>query len=93
MSRKPISDAVTHSDAFAYIIPTHTCTRSHTGTHGQNLYKKVRHCASLRHSDEVNNLANAVQRLTIDRRDPEKFHADKSEIVAALRRIAGEVQP
>lgn len=95
MMRKLTSygDAVTHGDAFPYITPIHTRTRSHTGTHGKHLYKKVRHHASPCHHQGISDLANAVQRLTIDRRDPEKFHADKSEIVAALRRIAREVQP
>ncbi|WP_414146055.1 hypothetical protein [Acetobacter indonesiensis] len=42
----------------------------------------------MRQSSILDDLANAVQRLTIDRCDPEKFHQDKSEIVAALRRMA-----
>jgi hypothetical protein len=33
-------------------------------------------------------LARRVSRLTIDRRDPEKFHCDKSEIAHDLRRLA-----
>lgn len=87
MTNPPNSDAVTHSDALSLYNP-HTHTRTHTHTHGKPLYKKVCHCASLRHSSPLDDLANAVQRLTIDRRDPEKFHQDKSEIVAALRRMA-----
>ena len=42
---------------------------------------------------DLTDIANAVQRLTIDRRDPEKFHMDKSEIVAALRRMARAAKP
>lgn len=37
---------------------------------------------------ELRDLAAAVARLLPDRRDPERFHADKSEIAARLRRIA-----
>lgn len=85
MRSKPNGDAVTHGDAFSLYNP-HTHTRSHT--HGQPIYKKVRHHASPCHQTPLDDLANAVQRLTIDRRDPEKFHRDKSEIVAALRRMA-----
>lgn len=33
-------------------------------------------------------LANRVQRLSPDRRDPERYHAEKSEIAAELRRLA-----
>ncbi len=33
-------------------------------------------------------LAGQVVRLCPDRRDPERFHADKSEIAAELRRLA-----
>ena len=42
---------------------------------------------------DLTDIANAVQRLTIDRRNPEKFHMDKSEIVAALRRMARAAKP
>ena len=35
-------------------------------------------------------LAHRVQRLAPDHRDPEKFHEDKSEIVAELRRLVRE---
>ncbi|MGC9271752.1 hypothetical protein [Acidiphilium sp.] len=33
-------------------------------------------------------LARRVQRLSPDRRDPERYHAEKSEIAAELRRLA-----
>jgi len=35
-------------------------------------------------------LARRVARLSPDRRDPEKYHMEKSEIAAALRRIASQ---
>ncbi|MEE3502614.1 hypothetical protein [Acidiphilium acidophilum] len=38
-------------------------------------------------------LARRVQRLAPDRRDPERYHAEKSEIAAELRRIARNAEP
>lgn len=38
-------------------------------------------------------LARRVQRLSPDRRDPEKYHCEKSEIAAELRRLAGQQSP
>lgn len=35
-------------------------------------------------------LAGRIARLSPDRRDPEKYHAEKSEIAAELRRLAGQ---
>lgn len=89
MTRPSFSDAVTHSDAFPLYNPIRAHTRAHA--HVKPLYRKERHCASLRHSDDVADLVIAVQRLTPDRRDPERFHIEKSEIVAALRRLAKEM--
>ena len=37
-------------------------------------------------------LADRVRRLAPSIRDPERFHVDKSEIEAALRRLAREVR-
>ena len=37
---------------------------------------------------ELEALADQVRRLAPDRRDPEAFHEAKSEIAAALRRLA-----
>lgn len=37
---------------------------------------------------ELEMLAGAVARLSPDRRDPERYHLDRSEIVADLRRLA-----
>ena len=37
-------------------------------------------------------LAGQVQRLSPSHRDPERFHEDKSEIVAELRRLARGVR-
>jgi hypothetical protein len=36
-------------------------------------------------------LAERVRRLSPSHRDPERFHMDKSEIAAALRRLAREI--
>lgn len=39
---------------------------------------------------DFTDLAQRVERLTIDRRDPERFFLERSEIVDALRRLARE---
>lgn len=83
-------DAVTHGDAFPYITPLRGRVRTHTeSTH-------MGKCVTVRHRvtspDTLDDLARAVQRLIPDRRDPEKFHADKSEIIATLRRMAREAR-
>jgi hypothetical protein len=41
---------------------------------------------------ELRELAQRIQRLTPDRRDPERYHADKSEIEAKLRRLAADIE-
>lgn len=38
-------------------------------------------------------LARRVQRLTPDRRDPERYHVEKSEIAAAIRRLINWQSP
>jgi hypothetical protein len=38
---------------------------------------------------EIGALAGRVERLGQSRRTPEHFHAEKSDIVACLRRLAG----
>ncbi|WP_286705483.1 hypothetical protein [Acidiphilium sp. 37-64-53] len=38
--------------------------------------------------NELAELAARVARLSPDRRDPEKYHCEKSEIAAELRRLA-----
>ena len=38
--------------------------------------------------EELAALAVRVDRLVPDRRDPERFHEEKSELAAALRRLA-----
>lgn len=40
---------------------------------------------------KLSEIAGQVARLSPDRRDPERFHLDKSEIVASLRRLAREI--
>ncbi len=42
-------------------------------------------------SDDVMRLAERVGRLSPSHRDPERFHADKSQIVSELRRLAREI--
>jgi hypothetical protein len=38
--------------------------------------------------DAARALARMAERLSVDRRDPEAFHARKSELIAAIRRHA-----
>ena len=40
---------------------------------------------------DLEQLADRVRRLRPDRRDPERYHVDKSEIERELRRMAREV--
>ncbi len=55
-------------------------------------YKGSASCASCASCGEaLADLARRVSRLRPDHRKPEQFHEDKSEIVAALRRLAGGV--
>ncbi|MGV4857090.1 hypothetical protein [Acetobacter senegalensis] len=70
----------------SYITPTRIRERTHTD--GQYIDNNPTQPYNPTQRGDLNDLANAVQRLTIDRRDPEKFHQDKSEIVSALRRMA-----
>jgi hypothetical protein len=42
---------------------------------------------------ELAELAARVSRLRPDHRDPERWHMEKSEIAAELRRLARDVQP
>ena len=46
--------------------------------------------AAQRDAEALLDLARRVRRLTPCRRDPERFHVEKSEIEAALRRMAKE---
>jgi hypothetical protein len=39
-------------------------------------------------TNRLADIASRVARLTVDRRDPEKFFVDRSELAAALRRLA-----
>jgi hypothetical protein len=44
-------------------------------------------------SELLRNLAARVERNVPHHRDPERFHAEKSEIAAALRRLACDQPP
>jgi len=43
-------------------------------------------------SDRLRALAAAVRRLGPSRHDPERFHLDKGEVAAELRRLAREIE-
>lgn len=36
---------------------------------------------------EIAEIARRIARLAPDRRDPERYHCDKSELIAALRKL------
>ena len=82
--------AVPHSAALSLYNPSHTCTRVHTHTEPPYMGKcgTVRHCGTV---SALSDLAHRVARLCPDHRNPERFHIEKSEIVAALRRLAREI--
>lgn len=85
-----MTDALTIADA---LFP-----ESYTAENGayrerherEGVYRKTRQGSSVRQrqADDLARLASAVGRLSPSHRDPERFHLDRSEIVAELRRLA-----
>ncbi len=80
---------------------TYAHARAHTYARERELYGKTRHgpacvmaSSRSRHVAEgaLLDLADRLRRLAPSPRDPEHFHIEKSEIVAALRSIAREVR-
>ncbi len=71
-------------------IPIEPYTRVHarTHTHGKGSIGKPLSPAVTLSPETLSALALRVSRLGPDRRNPEQFHEDKSEIVAELRRLA-----
>lgn len=57
-------------------------------------HREMRPCAPLRpyEADQLLSLASAVGRLSPSHSDPERFHMDRSEIVAELRRLARRLE-
>lgn len=54
-------------------------------------YASIEKCGTMRHCgtvDALHELARMVRRLSPDRRNPERFHEEKSEVAASLVRIA-----
>ena len=43
-------------------------------------------------ADKLDRLADEVRRLSIDRRDPERFHLDRDDAAKAMRRLAREMR-
>ena len=43
-------------------------------------------------ADQLADLARRLARLAPDRRDPERYHCDKSELIAALRSLAKQAE-
>ncbi len=79
---------MTAGDAKSLYNPlTRVRVRTHAHT-GQAYMGKCRHVPSLASPDTLASLAQRVVRLCPDHRNPERFHEDKSEIAAELRRLA-----
>lgn len=76
-----------HDTNFLYNPLTRARVRVHTHTE-QAYMGKCRHVPSLVSCDTLAALAQRVVRLCPDHRNPERFHEDKSEIAAELRRLA-----
>lgn len=80
------------------MIPIMRHTRARVGV--AVMPKDAHPCAPLRTLDGphpslaalLEALADRVRRLVPDHRDPERFHADKSDLVAELRTLAREVE-
>lgn len=43
-------------------------------------------------AEKLRDLSSQVGRLSVDRRDPERFFVERSEVQAELRRLAGELE-
>ena len=85
-----MTDALTHTDAH-YTQAVRCNNYSEVKRLGQ--WGKSQENASVCVSasvpaDDLDRLAHAVARLSPSHRDPHRFHEDKSEIVAELRRMA-----
>lgn len=86
-----MTDALTHLTHFPSRLWGEEQKRTGIGAHtgGQKRQRKNASDASVRQvAAGLADLARAVVRLCPDRRDPERFHADKSDIAHALRALA-----
>ncbi len=66
----------------------HVCARMCEGTGNHGTPRHPRHPKPILPAADLDRLAGAVARLSPSHRDPERFHLDRSEIVAELRRLA-----
>lgn len=65
--------------------------RAHTRAYVGGQYRENASCASCASwGKTLAALSRRVAHLGPDHRDPERYHLEKSEIVAELRRMAGE---
>lgn len=91
---------MTHHDALTY----ESCKKKNVCSSVQGIYRENASgasCVMARRKQEqrlrddalaeLAELARRVTRLCPDRRDPERFHADKSVIAAALAELAREL--
>ena len=66
----------------------HARTRTRRGGTGSDITSPHFH-----HSGALEELAERVSRLSPDRRNPEQFHVEKSELAHELRRLARAWRP
>lgn len=86
-----MTDALTHPDALSLCGGQRVHSFLHRDNKGcRGAYKESPSGSSGASETraELEALARRVSRLGPDRRDPERFHMDRSEIVAELRRLA-----
>lgn len=90
-----VSDAVTHSDALSSTLYGLVKVAKKAGEYPQSReYAAIGKCVTVRHcvtAHELHELARVVRRLSPDRRNPERFHEEKSEVAASLIRIANSL--
>ena len=87
------TDALTHTDASSSTLYGLGKVANQAGDYTQSPeYASIGKCVSVRQcvspSDALHELARMVRRLSPDRRNPERFHEEKSEVAASLIRIA-----
>lgn len=85
-------DAVTHMTHFSHVRHSAPNVEGKEQVGRDGPHRRSASHASLRHcpAAELEALARTVRGLSPDHRDPERFHAEKSVVAAALRRLAAE---
>ena len=88
-------DAGTHRDASSSTLYGLEKVATSIGEYTQSReYASIGKCVPVRPcvpADALHELARMVRRLSPDRRNPERFHEEKSEVAACLIRIANSL--